>query len=165
MATKRVHTDSDLAKHLIEGTNRHLANAGQLIVAGSTLTPAEFTAQLQAIVNLRADVDAARAQTQAALARLHAQMPARRVMLDAAVSFVRGAFGTAPDVLADFGLSPKKDRTPLTVEQKAAAAVKRAATRKARHVMGSKQRKAVKGDVTGVVVTPIVAANPSPHTA
>jgi hypothetical protein len=34
---------------------------------------------------------------------------------------------------------------------------KRAATRAARHTMGPKQKKAVKGDVTGVVVTPVTS--------
>jgi hypothetical protein len=42
--------------------------------------------------------------------------------------------------LADFGLNPKKARTPLTIEEKAAAAAKRKATRAARHTMGSKQK-------------------------
>jgi hypothetical protein len=79
--------------------------------------------------------------------------------MDAFVSFVKAAFGTQPDVLADFGLHPKA-RAQLTVEKKTAAAVKRKATRAARHTMGSKQRKRVKGDVTGVTVTPVVAGQP-----
>ena len=41
------------------------------------------------------------------------------------VAFVKATFGNSPDVLADFGLKPKKATTPLTVEQKAAAAAKR----------------------------------------
>jgi len=64
-------------------------------------------------------------------------------------------------VLADFGIQPPKVRVPLTVEAKAAAAAKRAATRAARHTMGSQQKKAVKGDVTGIVMTPITAAPPT----
>ena len=59
-------------------------------------------------------------------------------------------------MLADFGINPKA-RAPLTVEAKAAAAAKRAATRAARHTMGSQQKKAIKGDVTGVLVTPITS--------
>jgi hypothetical protein len=52
-------------------------------------------------------------------------------------------------------------RTPLTVEAKAAAAAKRASTRAARHTLGTKQKKAIKGDVTGVLVTPITASSSS----
>jgi len=37
------------------------------------------------------------------------------------VSFVRTTFSESPDVLADFGLEPKKASTPLTAQQKAAA--------------------------------------------
>ncbi len=161
MANKNgVHTDANRATQLIAGLNKHLASAGQILLASGTYTPAQITTLLQSIVTLRSDVDAAKALAQAKLATLRAQMPAKRIVSDAFVSFVRAAFGNSPDVLADFGLTPKKAPTPLTVEEKAAAAAKRTATRAKRNVMGSKQRKAVKGDVTGVVVTPIVAPAP-----
>jgi hypothetical protein len=163
---KRVSADAVLAKDLIEGTAKHLASVGQLMLAGATFTPAQATTQLQAIVNAHADVDAARALLEAKLAAVHAQAAAQRVFLNAFVSFVRAAFGTSPDVLVDFGVKTRKTPTPQTVEAKAAAAAKRAATRAARHVMGPKQRKAVKGAVVGVVVTPVVApapATPAPN--
>ena len=74
-------------------------------------------------------------------------------------AFLMATFSRSPDVLAVFGLAPRKTTTP-TVQVLAAAAAKREATRKARNTMGSKQRKAVKGAVTGVVVTPVVAGPP-----
>jgi hypothetical protein len=52
---------------------------------------------------------------------------------------LKAAYGSALDVLADFGLKPKKARTPATVEAKAAAVAKRTATRAARHTLGSVQ--------------------------
>jgi hypothetical protein len=160
MAKKRVAADAVLAAKLIEGTAKHLAGVGQLMLAGGTLTPAQATTELQAIVNAHADVDAALATVKAKRAAVRAQAPTHRVFLDAFVAFVRAAFGATPDVMADFGVKPRKAATPLTVDAKAAAAAKREATRAARHVMGPKQRKAVKGDVTGVTVTPIVAPTP-----
>ncbi len=58
-------------------------------------------------------------------------------------------------MLADFGLEPRKEPTPLTAEQKAAAAAKREATRKARGTSSAKAKKAIKGNVTAtLVVTP-----------
>ncbi|HEY6463270.1 MAG TPA: hypothetical protein VIY73_24050 [Polyangiaceae bacterium] len=45
--------------------------------------------------------------------------------------------------------------TPLTTEQKAAAAAKRASTRAARGTKGPKQKAKIKGTVTGVLVTPL----------
>ena len=89
-----------------------------------------------------------------------------RAFLVAFVSFIRGTFGDSPAVLADFGLTPKKARKPRTTEQLAAANAKSAATRKARGTTSKKQKLAVKGDVTGVLVTPTTATSPgkvAPH--
>jgi hypothetical protein len=130
MATKAQGkgTVVDLAKQLIAGTDKHWANATQLTFAGSSFTPAQITAQLQALVKLRTDVDADKASTKAKLVAEKADMPALRTFMGALVAFVKATFGNAPDVLADFGLHPKA-RAPLTVEAKTAAAAKRKATR------------------------------------
>ncbi len=72
---------------------------------------------------------------------------------------MRCAFGSEPDVLADFGLHPKARAQP-TVEAKTAAAAKRKATRAARHTTGPKKKLSVKGAVTGIVVTPITSGQP-----
>ncbi len=149
-----------LAEQWIAGTNKHLANGAQVMLLGGSFTPVQIAEHLQAIVNLRSDVDAAKALTQAKLAVETADMSARRPLMDAYVGFVKVAFGNAPDVLADFGLHPRA-RTPLTVEAKTAAAAKRKATRAARHTAGAKQKKSIKGAVTGIVVTPITAAQPA----
>ena len=118
------------------------------------------------MVQLQQDVDAARAATKAKVAAMAAQLPALRIIMSAFVQFLRAAFGNQPDVLADFGLEPKKAATPLTVEQKATAAAKREATRAARNTMGAVQKKSVKGTVTGVTITPIAATEPvAPVTA
>jgi DNA gyrase/topoisomerase IV subunit B len=148
-----------LAEKLIAGTNKHLANTTQVMLAGGSFTPAQVTERLQELVNLRNDVDAAKASTKARLATEKANMPALRTHMDALVTFVKAAFGNAPDVLADFGLHPKA-RTPLTVEAKTAAAAKRKATRAARHTTGPKKKLSVTGDVTGIVVTPITSGRP-----
>jgi hypothetical protein len=159
MATKGKSTGIARAEKLIAGTNKHFANTTQLAFASATFTPAQVTSSLQTLVELRNDVDTAKAITKAKLAAEKTQAPTLRSFMAALESFVRATFSNSPDVLADFGLT-KKARTPLTVEQKAAAAAKRTATRAARHTMGSKQKKAVKGTVTGVLVTPISAPHP-----
>jgi hypothetical protein len=122
-------------------------------------------------------VNAARAATTVKVAAERAKAPALRAFMSALVQCVRVQFGTQADVLADFGLPPKKVATPLTVEQKAAPAAKRAATREARGTKSAKAKKGIKGAVTGVVVTPVVAGAPvaptptappggtAPHTA
>ncbi|MDP9152247.1 MAG: hypothetical protein M3O36_20170, partial [Myxococcota bacterium] len=164
MATKTTtkSTAAALAEQLIAGTNKHLSNTTQLLLIGGSFTPAQVTAQLQALVNLRRDVDASKASTKAKLAAEKTDMPALRTFLRAFVTFVKAAYGTRPDALADFGLHAPKPRTPPTVQARAAADAKRKATRAARHTMGTVQKKSVKGAVTGVVLTPVTAPQPTP---
>ena len=145
---------------MIAGTEKHLTSATPVPLLGGSFTPAQITTELQSLVTLRADVDASKASTTAKIASEATQMPALRAFMSAFESFLKGAFGSSPDVLADFGIT-RKSRAPLTVEAKAAAAAKRASTRAARHTMGSKQKLAVVGDVTGVVVTPVRAPAPT----
>jgi hypothetical protein len=147
------------AKQLIAGTDQNLGGTNQVMILGNPLTPAEIAAKLRSIVNLRADVDAARASVKAKLALEASEAETLRAFMGAYVSYVRAAYGTSPDVLATFGLSVKA-RARLTVEEKVGAVAKSKATRLARHTMGSRQKKAIKGDVTGVVVTPITATPP-----
>ena len=161
MATKNSKGQvAAFAKQLIAGTQKHLASTTQVALLGGSFTPDQIASKIQLLVNLRADVVAARATTKAKIANEVAQTPALRTFIGAFELHVKAAFGSSPDVLADFGIAPKA-RAPLTVEAKAAAAAKRAATRAARHPMGSKQKKGIKGDVTGVLVTPLTASPPT----
>ena len=80
-------------------------------------------------------------------------------------TFLRATFGTAATPLADFGLTPLKAPRPLDSEQRAAATAKLRATRLARGTTSKKQKLAIKGDVTGVLVTPVSLAGPSSPTA
>jgi hypothetical protein len=148
------------AQALIAGANKHFANATQVTIAGQSLTLAQIVEKLQALVDLRTAVDAAKASTQAKLAAEQAQAPSLRTFMGAFVMSVKAAHHNSPDVLADFGIHPKSPTTQ-TVETKTAAVAKRASTRAARHTVGSKQRLAIKGDVTGVTLTPIVATPPA----
>ncbi|HEV3194211.1 MAG TPA: hypothetical protein VGY54_27085 [Polyangiaceae bacterium] len=154
--------EADFATQLVAGAQKHLSNIGQLVIEGSTFTPAEAQAKLIAFANLRNDVDAARATLKAKLTAEMAQLAGLREFFLAFVTFVKAAFGNSPDILADFGVKPKKARKPLTVEQKAAAAAKRKSTRAARGVIGTRKRAVIKGDVTGVVVSPVKGAQPEP---
>src|SRR5580698_1455218 len=147
-----------LAGQLIAGVAKNLTSTTSVVLLGSSFTPAQITSKLQSIVTLRSDVDTAKASTKAKLAAEASQLPALRGFMTAFESYVRGAYGSQPDALADFGLQPRKVRAPATIEAKAAAVAKRASTRAARNTMGKVQKKAVKGDVTGVVVTPVTSA-------
>jgi hypothetical protein len=151
-------TQSALAASLATGVAKRFPAGSTLPIGGVTLTIAQIETELNGFASLRTDVDTARAALQAKLAAENAQATAMRAFISALVRIVMGAFGNQPDVLADFGLQPDKPKTPLTVEQKAAAAAKREATRAARGTKGSKAKLAITGNVTGVVVTPVTTA-------
>lgn len=153
--------DAALAKQLIAGMSKHFANTPSIAFGSATFTPAEVTQRLQTLVSLRADVTNARAALKPKLAAEAAQAPTLHGFMTGLVSFVRVTFSQSPDVLADFGLQPKKASTPLTAQEKAAAVAKRASTREARHTMGKVQKKSVTGDVVSVVVTPVIAPKPT----
>jgi hypothetical protein len=71
-----------------------------------------------------------------------------------------GRFGKFGTQLTKFGFEPAKMPVRSTVS-KTAAAAKAKATRAARGTKGSAQKKLVKGNVTGVVITPVTATAPA----
>jgi len=149
------------AQSLIAGVNKHLSAMTSVTVAGQSLTPAQIVQSLQTLVDLRTAFLAAQASAKAKVSAETTQSPPLRALMSAFTAYVKASYLNSPEVLADFGLQTKP-RALLTTEAQAAANAKRASTRAARHTMGSQQRKAVKGDVTGVTVTPIVATHPTP---
>jgi hypothetical protein len=157
-------TQAVLAASLAAGAQKHFPAGSSLSVGGAMLTLIQIESTLNGFSSLRTDVDTARAALQAKVALETAQATAMRAFMGAFVRIVRGSFGNQPDVLADFGLKPIAAKTPLTVEQKAAAAAKRKATRAARGTVGSKAKAAIKGNVTGVVVTPVTTEPPAAAT-
>jgi hypothetical protein len=146
------------ATQLIAGVQKHLSTVTSFMLESTAYTPAEITAALNQLVALFAAVETARSVVAAKLAQEKAQAPALRSTMAALVSFVKVSFAGSPDVLADFGVQPKKVATKPTTEEKVVAVAKRASTRKARGTTGPKAKLAVKGNVVDVVVTPIEAA-------
>ena len=163
MATIQIRTKASvdgLAKQLIAGTAKHLVSGTPVALLGSSYTAAELATKLQQVVSLQSDVDASKATAKAKLTAQETGMASLRPLMGAFVTYVKVTYGNQADVLADFGVKAPKPRAALTVEAKAAAAAKRAATRKARGTKGPVQKLAVKGDVTGVTITPTTAATP-----
>ena len=163
-STKGKGTRATLAASLAAGAQKHFPAGTSMSVGGVMLTPAQIETQLTGFASLREDVESAHAVFQAKVAAEKAQTTVMTAFVGAFVKIVKGSFGNQPDVLADFGLQPDKARTPLTLEQKAAASAKRAATRVARGTKGSKAKLEIHGDVVGVVVTPVKAAPPAAGT-
>ena len=161
-------------RQLITGVNKHYPTGSeQLQVGGATFTVTGLTELLQSFVNNREAVEASKAAFQAKVQAEQAQAPSQLVVIREFEKVVRSTFGNSADVLADFGLAPFKVPVTKTAEEKAVAAAKRVATRKARGTMSSKQKKEIKGSITAkLVVTPVTTspasmpvATPAPVTS
>jgi hypothetical protein len=148
------------ARGLITGTQKHLANE-TLAFNGATFAAPALIQLLQQLIDVVTRSDAARAEWKDALKSMKDGKATIVPVLGAFHAFVVNRFGNAPSTLEDFGIAPRKVRTPLTAEQKAAAAVKRKATRAARHIVGKKQRAKIKAPVA---TTPTATAPGTPPT-
>ena len=163
----KVRTKASLqqrVRSLIAGTQKHTPT-GPLTFGGATYDATSLVQTLQSLGNAIAASDAAKAKWNDALKVMQDEQAKVAPVIRDYQSYIVSLLGNAPSTLAEYGLAPRKVRTPLTVEQKAAAAAKGAATRAARHTMGTVQKKRVKGNVTGVVVTPIPAPSSTPSPA
>jgi hypothetical protein len=150
---------------LIAGTTQHFPN-GSFTIGGTVYTSASLVQVLQGLASAMTAQRAAQAGARDALAAEHAAATQVGPILLAYKRLVLAAFANTAQTLVDFGLGPPRARTPLTTEQLATRAAKAKATRVARGTMSRKQKLAVKGDVTGVVVTPVTAATvPTPPAA
>jgi hypothetical protein len=149
---------------IIAGTTKHFPNVSFTI--GSTVyTAASLIQAFQGLASAMTARNAAQAGAKDALAAEQAAETQVGPILLAYKRLVLATFASATQTLADFGLAPPKARTPFTTEQLAVRAAKAKATRTARGTTSKKQKLAIKGNVTGVTVTPITAptaATPSP---
>ena len=143
--------------NLVTGTQKHLPNVA-LTLNGQSYTGASLSALFQSLGDALAKSGAAEATWHDTLQQERTLRAQVSPVLVSFTTWVLASYGGSPAILADFGLTPRKPRTPLDATQRAAAVAKSKATRAARHTVGSQQKKDVKGHVTGVVVTPVIAA-------
>jgi hypothetical protein len=139
---------------LIAGIQKQFPN-GSFTFGNTAYTTATLTQAFQSLANAYSDLNAAHARVKDAGLTLTTMQTQVGPLVRNCKHFIQSAFGTSPQTLADFGMQPTKARTPLTVEQRAAAVAKLRATRKARGTTSPKQKLAVKGDVTSVTITPV----------
>jgi hypothetical protein len=137
---------------MIAGIQKNLANKSFTVSDKSYTTP-EVVAVYQGRINTGQAVAAARAAWQAAVKANRAQSSQTASFSTPFQAIVKTMFQD-PATLADFGLSPRK-ANGKTVQTKATAVAKNLATRKARGTMGKKQKASIKGNVTGIIVTPV----------
>jgi len=163
--TSRVTRAAALAhvQALITGLQKHLS--GQSFTIGNVaFTTASLVLLLQSLADAIAGVITAQASARDALVKLEAVKANVGPTMSALVRIIVAMFAGDTSKLGDFGVTAPRARTPLTTEQKAAAAAKAKATRSARGTKGPKAKAEITGNVTGVEITPItapVAAEPT----
>jgi hypothetical protein len=152
---------------LLAGTNKTFPNA-TLTFGNASVQATSIVQDLQSLEQAMLAVNAAQSNARDAMSALRALEASVGPLLRAYKRYLLATYGTSAQQLAVFGLQPTKARTPASTETRATATAKARATRAARGTKGKKQKLAIKGDVTGVVVTPITTSpetKPAPSTS
>jgi hypothetical protein len=145
---------------LVAGLQEQFPN-GSFTLESTAFTTQSLVALLQSVIDDIESLNGAQLNAKAALTKARASVTRTGPTVSALKRNLLAMFGNAPQTLAIFGLQPLKARAPRTVEQKAVAAAKLRATRKARGIASKKSKAAIKGNVTGVVLTPITEPAPT----
>ena len=161
------------AGSLIAGARKRFPNGGQTLTFGGgavTVTVDAVVKELQTLIDNRAATTAAQAAARDKVKAEREQAPALVAFMKAFEDFVRFAFGADTAALADFGLPPRKERTPKKAVDKAVAAAKAKATRVARGTKGPVARQDTVGTVNATAIeeainspteSPIAKAGPA----
>jgi len=130
----------------IAAIDKYFGQLTSLVIAGVTMTPAALKAVLQAELDTSKQV----ADTRALLrAQVHGASAAAKTAYELRASlraFVLGSYGPkALAMLSDFRFAVPKPKGPRKVAAKLKGVIAAKATRAARHTMGKKQKRAIKG--------------------
>jgi len=133
------------AEGVLQGLAKHFARRSSYELGGKVYTREALAGVFQAHAEAVREVDAAHAAVAAAVARereLAKKVAYLTRMLKLAVD---AEFGMAPRVWAEFGWEVPKKPGPKTVKAKLEGAEKARATRVARHTMGKRQKRKIRG--------------------
>jgi hypothetical protein len=139
------------------GFQKYFAKNPTVVLSG---TPTETKAVLATFQAALDGIDKAGAAERAfhdAVAAQHAAITAAEATLEALKTLVNNQLGSTEAILGDFGFTVPKRQAPSEAT-KAAAVLKREATRKARGTAGKRQKAKIKGQVPEVAAGTAVAA-------
>jgi len=137
-------TQAAADQKMIDGFNRHGSLIGSLLIDGRQLKPADVVQVVQARLDASKAVEADKATWQSAVKANKDERAKTRVFMTQVRQALLVMFASSIDILADFGLTPRKQRAPKP-PAKVAAAQKAKATREARGTKGKKQKAKIKG--------------------
>jgi hypothetical protein len=125
-------------------------------LSGKTYDVTDAVALVDHIQGLLKAIEPARQAWLAAIAAADAALGKEGETIKALRGVVAAMFAHDVETLARLGITPKKPRRALSPEELVVAKERAAATRKARGTLGKRQRLKIKGQVTGVVITPVL---------
>ena len=119
-------------EQMLAGVQQNLSALASLTVGSQTMTPAQIVQSIQGRITTAKAAQTARA-AQIAAAKADRDMRTQtQPLMSALRRIVIGMYMESPDTLDTFGLKPPKAAT-MSTEERAAAAAKGVATRKANH--------------------------------
>jgi hypothetical protein len=160
MSTNRKPTKAQAlaaVQALIAGTQKHDPNGNYRI--GNVVYPAaQLVTLLQSVAAAMTVQMAADAAAKDALTNLESLQATAHPIILGYRHALQIAYGSASQILADYGMAPHKAPTPLTAQAKAEAAAKRKATRAA----GGKKRAKAVAATQGTTAAPAEQAPAAP---
>ena len=144
MTTVSRTTTQGKDQHVINGIEKELQSMTTMFLGGETYTPDTLVALVQSRISRANAIATARAAWENELVAYDVLDRKVNVVLGDLRHLIMAAFGRETPKLASFGFPIPKLPT-MTTEQRAIAARKAYATRKARKTMGKKQKALVTG--------------------
>src|SRR5450432_1667137 len=129
-------------RSMVAGIEKHSRELSPLNWGGAVKSLPAVAARFQAHLDALDEVAAREAAWRTALAREERLENEIKKLLKRVGLFLLSVYGDDSQTLRDFGIAPRK-QPKMSVEKMLVTIAKRNATRKARHTMGSKQRKAI----------------------
>jgi hypothetical protein len=137
-ATK--HSRVDWATAIIHGLKLHMT--GAITLNTTSYTEPQLEASFQKVIDAAQSTALAKQAYQTAVANERAIAVDVKGLGGALVAWVVATFGGTSTVMGDFGFKPRK-KAKVKPSVKAKAVLKAGATKKARGIMGKKQRKQI----------------------
>jgi hypothetical protein len=150
MTTNGKNTRIASDKVLIEGTRKHPGKGD--IIHGRSYSAKDIMTILRARVEASVAVQAARAEWQLKVREERETLEQTDKLIGAYRQMLFIKYAVSENILADFGLAPRKARRAQTTVEKMESVARAKSTREARHTLGRRQKARIHGDTDVSVV-------------
>jgi hypothetical protein len=148
-------------QQMMAGLQKHGSTVPTWIIAGATYTAQQAAAVYQARIAAEQAVPPTKAAYSNAVQAARTEIANTAKLVSAIRQAVFIMFGSQADILADFGLTPRKARKSPSVVEKVQAVELRKATRVVRHTMAPSEKAKLHG-VANVTISVSSPTSPTP---